>query len=103
MPNLFDNLSDEGRLAPALRASLRDYDRVDIATGYLDLRGWAELADVVDGKTGATKPTARVLIGMMAPADSAAILDCNCSDYLAGSVHAIWRVDRSPVRGPSRD
>ncbi len=74
MPNLFDNLSDAGRLAPALRASLQDYDRVDIATGYLDLRGWAELADVIDAKAGATKPMARVLIGMMAPADSAAIL-----------------------------
>ncbi len=51
MPNLFDNLSDDTRLKDALRVSLKDFDTVDVATGYLDLRGWSSMADIV-----ATKP-----------------------------------------------
>lgn len=76
MPNLFDNLSDDTRLKDALRVSLKDFDTVDVATGYLDLRGWSSMADIVDTKprTG-VDPVARVLIGMVAPADSQEILD----------------------------
>lgn len=78
MPNIYDNLSDPSRLSPALRESLQAYERFDVATGYLDLRGWAELADLIDAKAPAegevTTPQVRVLVGMMAPADSAAML-----------------------------
>lgn len=78
MPNIYDNLSDTSRLSPALRGSLQEYDRFDVATGYLDLRGWAELADLIDAKAPAgaqaDTPQVRVLVGMMAPADSAAML-----------------------------
>ncbi|MFK5645122.1 helicase-related protein [Ornithinimicrobium sp. LYQ121] len=77
MPNIFDNLSDDTRLGPALRDSLRDFDTMDVATGYIDLRGWANLADLVDGKprTDGDRPTARVLVGMVAPADAQQLLD----------------------------
>lgn len=78
MPNIYDNLSDPSRLSPALRESLQAYERFDVATGYLDLRGWAELADLIDAKAPAegevTTSQVRVLVGMMAPADSAAML-----------------------------
>lgn len=78
MPNIFDNISDDTRLGPALRESLTDFDTVDIATGYLDLRGWSSLADIVDAKplpVAPSRATARVLIGMVAPSDSEQLLD----------------------------
>ena len=77
MPNIFDNLTDSTRLGPALRDSLDEFDSVDVATGYIDLRGWSNLADVLDGKsvTEGGRPTARVLVGMVAPADSQQLLD----------------------------
>lgn len=76
MPNLFDNLSDDTRLKDALRISLKDFDTVDAATGYLDLRGWSSMADIIDAKPHiGAQPTARILVGMVAPADSQEILD----------------------------
>lgn len=77
MPNIFDNLTDDTRLGAALRDSLRDFDTVDVATGYLDLRGWSSMADILDTKTVADsgRPAARVLVGMVAPSDSQQLLD----------------------------
>lgn len=80
MPNIYDNLSDKTRLGLALRDSLRDFDTVDVATGYLDLRGWASLADIIEDKSStrpddASGPLARVLVGMVAASDSQQILD----------------------------
>lgn len=79
MPNIFDNISDETRLGFALRASLKEFDTIDVATGYLDLRGWASFADIIDLKSDDSgddnaQPVARVLVGMVAPADSEQIL-----------------------------
>lgn len=79
MPNIFDNITDDTRLGLALRESLKDFDTVDVATGYLDLRGWSSFADILDTKEPqppeAGRPTARVLVGMIAPSDSEQILD----------------------------
>jgi superfamily II DNA or RNA helicase len=76
VPNLFDNLSDDTRLKDALRNSLREFETVDVATGYLDLRGWSTLADLIDTKSRpGPKPVARILVGMVAPADSQEILN----------------------------
>jgi hypothetical protein len=78
VPNIFDNITDVTRLGLALRDSLNDFDTVDIATGYIDLRGWSSLSDIIDSKatppTGA-RPIARVLVGMVAPSDSQQLLD----------------------------
>ena len=79
MPNIFDNITDDTRLGLALRESLKDFDAVDVATGYIDLRGWSSFADILDTKdapaAGARRPTARVLVGMVAPSDSQQILE----------------------------
>jgi len=79
VPNIFDNITDDTRLGLALRESLKDFDTVDVATGYLDLRGWSSFADILDAKqptaAEADRPTARVLIGMVAPSDSQQILE----------------------------
>jgi superfamily II DNA or RNA helicase len=81
MPNIFDNITDETRIGPALRDALLDFETVDIATGYLDLRGWSVLADIVESRQRQAIPESsaakvvRVLVGMVAPSDSQAILD----------------------------
>jgi len=78
VPNIFDNITDNTRLGPALQASLKHFDTVDVATGYLDLRGWSAFADILDGKPTpepSERPTARVLVGMVAPSDSEQLLD----------------------------
>jgi superfamily II DNA or RNA helicase len=78
MPDIFDNLKIESAIGPALRAALTAFDTCDIATGYFDLRGWASFADIVEAKSASRQegdPAAvRVLVGMVMPADSAAML-----------------------------
>ena len=78
VPNIFDNITDESRLGPVLQEDLKNFDTVDVATGYLDLRGWAGFADIVDAHARRSDDTAaniaRVLVGMVMPADAAAML-----------------------------
>ena len=50
MPNIYDNITDDTKLGLALRDSLTDFDAVDVATGYIDLRGWSNLADIQIGR-----------------------------------------------------
>lgn len=77
MPNIYDNITDDSRLGLALRDSLTDFDTVDVATGYIDLRGWSNMADILDSKPApvGSRATARVLVGMVAPSDSQQLLD----------------------------
>jgi superfamily II DNA or RNA helicase len=78
VPNIFDNITDETRLGLALRESLRDFDTVDVATGYLDLRGWSSFADIIDAKPAPVpggRATARILVGMIAPSEPEQLLD----------------------------
>jgi superfamily II DNA or RNA helicase len=78
VPNIFDNITDDTRLGLALRESLKDFDTVDVATGYLDLRGWSSFADLLDTKPAPVaggRPAARILVGMVAPSDSEQLLD----------------------------
>lgn len=78
MPTIFDNLAAESQLGTALRQHFTDsYTHVDVATGYLDLRGWSHLGDVIEDKIHepGSAPVARVLVGMVAPSDSQAILN----------------------------
>ena len=77
MPNIYDNITDDTCLGLALRDSLTDFDTVDVATGYIDLRGWSNMADILDSKPApdGARATARVLVGMVAPSDSQQLLD----------------------------
>lgn len=78
MPDIFDNLQTQTALGPALRTALAAFDTCDIATGYFDLRGWASFADIVDAKSAnrhdGDPAAVRILVGMVMPADSAAML-----------------------------
>ena len=78
MPNIFDNLKAESSIGPALQGALTNFDSCDVATGYLDLRGWGSFADIIEAKSAARQPgdppIGRVLVGMVMPAESALML-----------------------------
>ena len=78
MPGIFDNLQKETRLGPAVQDALTHFDTLDVATAYLDLRGWAAFADIVDFKRAVAEqlvgPIARVLVGMVMPSEASAML-----------------------------
>ena len=65
MPTIFDNI--ETPLLPTLRTMLELGHRLDIAVGYVHLRGWDALADLVDRFSGADHHCCRLLVGMQRP------------------------------------
>ncbi|WP_211215543.1 helicase-related protein [Corynebacterium maris] len=73
MPRIYDNLSDETKLGAGLNEFLHSFNSIDVATGYFDLRGWAELDELVTAKAAerhdGDRAVARVLIGMVLPGD----------------------------------
>ena len=65
MPRIFDNIDEH--LGSHLQDTIAQYDRLDAAVGYFNLRGWAMFADFVDAKERhGSDPVARVLVGMTA-------------------------------------
>lgn len=66
MPKIFDNL--ESKLLDGLRRVLPEATACSFCVGYLNLRGWDQLADLVEGLTGGDEDLAcRVLVGMHRP------------------------------------
>jgi hypothetical protein len=60
---IFDNIKDE--LGEHLQKTLLEFDRMDAAVGYFNLRGWRIFDQEVREKVRGTEPTARILIGMV--------------------------------------
>ena len=63
MPRIFDNLTLDSSLLPALQETLRLSSRADFCVGYFNLRGWSGLASYIDSWSTDDGPC-RVLIGM---------------------------------------
>ena len=63
MPRIFDNLTPDSSLLPALQETLELSSRADFCVGYFNLRGWGGLAPYVDDWNDSDGPC-RVLIGM---------------------------------------
>ena len=59
MPQIFDNI--EKHLRDALIEALKRAKRADFCVGYFNLRGWKQLAPLIDGWPGGN---CRLLIGM---------------------------------------
>ena len=66
MPRIFDNLTDDTRLLPALQETLKLSNKADFCIGYFNLRGWRHLGPYIDEWTEGSGPC-RVLIGMHQP------------------------------------
>ena len=73
MAEIYDNLGylphQEGKgvkLADALHRTMEYYDRLDIATGYMNLSAWDEFADEIgQAPFEPGTPVARILLGMV--------------------------------------
>lgn len=65
MTRIFDNIKTD--LGPHLQQTLQVSDRMDIAVGYFNLRGWEAFDDLVKQKAAAGdgSPVVRILIGMV--------------------------------------
>jgi superfamily II DNA or RNA helicase len=63
MSRIFDNIDQN--LGEHLKAVIKDYDNLDAAVGYFNLRGWQYFAPIIDSKEFLDKkPIARILVGM---------------------------------------
>lgn len=77
MAKILDNISDEPKMGDYARVLFEEADRLDVATGYFNLRGWGLFCDLVDEKVGtqAKFPVARILIGMVQGSAHQEVLD----------------------------
>jgi superfamily II DNA or RNA helicase len=65
MPRIFDNIDDD--LLSALRATMKVSKRSDFCVGYLNLRGWQSIDDLIQDWDPAVGQVCRVLVGMQRP------------------------------------
>ena len=65
MARIFDNIEQD--LLPALRATLAVSKRADFCVGYLNLRGWQAVDDLVQPWVAEAGQVCRILVGMQRP------------------------------------
>ena len=65
MPRIFDNIGDD--LLKALRDTLQVSKHADFCVGYLNLRGWGAIDDLIAPWNPQTGQICRVLVGMQRP------------------------------------
>jgi superfamily II DNA or RNA helicase len=65
MARIFDNIDQD--LLSALRATMRVSKRADFCVGYLNLRGWQSIDDLIENWLPAAGQVGRVLVGMQRP------------------------------------
>jgi superfamily II DNA or RNA helicase len=65
MARIFDNIEQD--LLGGLRATLQVSQRSDFCVGYLNLRGWQAIDDLIDPWNPAEGQVCRVLVGMQSP------------------------------------
>lgn len=65
MPRVFDNITLP--LLPALRDALKVSYRADFSVGYLNLRGWSQIDELVEQWEGGEGNCCRVIVGMQRP------------------------------------
>jgi len=63
MTHIFDNI--DGRFGDQLQLTFKAFDRMDVAVGYFNLRGWQVFDELVKARPPGESPVARILIGMV--------------------------------------
>jgi superfamily II DNA or RNA helicase len=89
MPTIYDNI--ESKLLEGLRSVLPEAVACSFCVGYLNLRGWAQLADAIEHLQGGDEAHAcRVLVGMHRPPEE--------------EMRLLYRASRKPstLDGPTR-
>lgn len=97
MTRIFDNIQRD--LGTHLIETLKVSDRVDVAVGYFNLRGWSMLDDLVREKASGqtTEPVMRILIGMVMTGPQQEVLD-----DLQASVQGDLRPEADAARARAR-
>jgi hypothetical protein len=104
MSRVFDNIHAD--LLPALRSTLQVSDRADFCVGYLNLRGWQAIDDLISDWDPLAGQVCRVLVGMQRPPHGDTIRDLyiqkqrvldNGDDEVDLASHA-WRVWKQATR-----
>ncbi|MBT2556076.1 restriction endonuclease PLD domain-containing protein [Arthrobacter sp. ISL-5] len=63
-------------------------ERLDVAVGYFDLRGWRTFQEIVDAKSEQhTKPVTRILVGMVLAGADRQLLDALQADMAPAAVN----------------
>lgn len=99
MPSIFDNQTFETKLSTGLQTYFPSYQRIDVATGYFALRGWASLDPLVreSFEVGDVEgPIARVLVGMVLPAQHEEIIDQLRSEISPNEDETLSLRERAP-------
>lgn len=65
MPRIFDNISQ--KLLDALRSTFAISHRADFYVGYLNLRGWQAIDDLIADWSSVSGQIFRVMVGMQRP------------------------------------
>ena len=61
MTRIFDNLSEQTQLGTYAQEGFRRAARMDVATGYFNLRGWQLFSQIVEDKVAARLERGHIL------------------------------------------
>ena len=67
MPTIYDNIDEI--LADDLKDTLRESYRADFCVGYFNLRGWKNVADMIESYGGEDDSCCRLIVGMQRPSE----------------------------------
>ena len=62
MPRIFDNIDNS--LLPSLRDTIKVSEKSDFCVGYLNIRGWKSIDDLIENFKGGEDNQCRLIIGM---------------------------------------
>lgn len=97
LTRIFDNIAHDRVIGPELAKSFESMERLDVAVGYFDLRGWRTFQEIVDEKSELhKKPVTRLLVGMVLAGADRELLDALQADMAPNAAPA--EVDNSKAR-----
>lgn len=97
LTRIFDNIAQDRVIGPELAKSFESMERLDVAVGYFDLRGWKTFQGIVEEKSKQhDKPVARVLVGMVLAGADRELLDALQADMNPNPANT--EVDNSKAR-----